>query len=397
MACRALWVNLVVLAACRASVGEPVAAPVASTPAVAELDAEFTSEPGPAPTRRTEPPLTLTEVAPGVFAALQPAARRFAAANAAVIVDRDSLLAVDMPQRVTAARWLTEQFATQSSPERWQLVTTHWHLDHTLGTAVVQAELERTDVVPKTYGHADLDNALVAEATQQLQDHRAALARLLERGGQMLAAGVGPDGTPLTTDEQASLEQQLHQVQAQASAANGVRLIPPSERIRLPTTVTVGARTLELIPLRAHTAADLVVYIRDAGVLISGDVVDEIPFGGHGYPRQWLAALRQLQTLTVKTIIPGHGGLMGPERIALLIALWSALLEQAEAAVDAEQTAAERYAVWRDTETYGALREALVSDAVSERNFEAFMPEALDRAMADLRGELGAQPSGPRP
>ena len=38
-----------------------------------------------------------------------------------------------------------------------------------------------------------------------------------------------------------------------------------------------------------------------------GDLVDAIPYAGHGYPREWLAALKDIRLLGARTYLPGHG------------------------------------------------------------------------------------------
>lgn len=336
----------------------------------------------------TEAPMEVREVAPGVFAVLQPARRRFADSNAAVLVSDAGAVVIDAPQNVGTATWLHERAAELSEGPARDLVTTHWHLDHALGPTVLRQRAEAEGITPRCFGHAGLAERLRAEGTEQLEEHRAALPGWLERGEAMREAGTKADGTPLSDDERELLERELLQIREQRDAVAGLELRPPTHPIERQQQVELGSLAYELIPVRAHTDADLLVYVPQARVLISGDVLDELPFGGHGYPRSWLAVLQQLAALEVETIVPGHGAPMRPEAFERAIALWSAVIEQADQAVSLEQGADERYAQWSQTAGFEALRESLVGDEVSGRAFDAFVPESLARAVAEARGEL---------
>ena len=51
---------------------------------------------------------------------------------------------------------------------------------------------------------------------------------------------------------------------------------------------------LELRHYRAHTRGDTVVWLPQQGILASGDLLDDLPYTGHGYPRSWRAALADI-------------------------------------------------------------------------------------------------------
>ncbi len=339
-------------------------------------------------TARHAGPLELREVAPGVHAALQPAATRFRDSNATLVVTEEGVVVIDAPQRVASVQWLREQAARLTDGEARVLVTTHWHLDHSLGGAVWRAARQEQGHAVAHWGHAELMTRLRTDGQAQLEEHREQLARAQQRGEAMQAAGETPGGVALTPEQHEQLATELAEVIAQREALDGVALMMPTHAVTRRTALALGGVTVELLPLRAHTDTDLVAYLPGAGVLITGDVLDELPFGGHGYPRGWLAGLQQLKALDPVVIIPGHGPVMGPERLALMIDLWSILLGQATVAIQSGQSAAARYAEWSKTEEHARLRERLIADPVSERAFAAFIPEALARCVEDLRGNL---------
>ena len=73
-----------------------------------------------------------------------------------------------------------------------------------------------------------------------------------------------------------------------------------------------GVKLVLWAPVDSHTVGDLLVYLPDDHVLIAGDVLvnQVIPNFRDGNVKNWRATLGQIQTMKVKTIVPGHGPLM---------------------------------------------------------------------------------------
>lgn len=365
---------------------QPAAAPPAGDHAPAPHEAAALADPDPTLLR-------LVEVAPGIHAVLQPEARRFDDCNAALVVSEAGVAVIDPPQRVAAMQWLHARADAMAEGPRRVIVTTHWHLDHSLGGSLLRAALAAEGVPLEHWGHAGLPPLLAREGLQQLEERRSWYPGVIERGTAMKTSGQRSDGTPMPPDELEQLHAELLELRAEAHVVAEAELHPPDHLVAEPTTVALGSLTLELIPVRAHTEADLVVHIPEAHVLVTGDVLDEIPYGGHGRPRRWLATLKRLRELEPTAIIPGHGPVLGPAHIDRMIELWEALLEQALLAIQRGETSEQRYAAWQATPAHQALRTVLVTDPASERAFASFIPNALARAMADLRGDLDPPPS----
>lgn len=369
------------------------AAPGSSVPPPAPAAAPDSAAPG--PEDAADAPLRLVEVAPGIHAALQLPPLRINDSNAVLVVTDAGVVVIDAPQRVAARKWLRARADALATSPRRVLVTTHWHLDHALGGALWRAELEAARTPFEHWGHAGLPPQLATLGQQQLEEHRALRSSQLERGTAIEASGRLGDGTPLTDEQRVQLDGELLELREELDVLAHAELRPPDHLVAEPTTLEVGGLTLELVPVTAHTEADLVVHIPAAHVLVTGDVLDEIPFAGHGRPRRWLRVLERLRALEATTIIPGHGPVLGPAHLERAIALWEALLEQAMLAIQRGETAEQRYGEWATTPEHQALHDALVTDPVGERAFAAFIPGALSRAMADLRGDLDP-PEGAR-
>ena len=60
---------------------------------------------------------------------------------------------------------------------------------------------------------------------------------------------------------------------------------------------------------QGHSESDLVLYLPDDDIIFTGDVVfnECHPYLAHGYPDQWIDYLSYLQSMSISTVVPGHG------------------------------------------------------------------------------------------
>ena len=78
-----------------------------------------------------------------------------------------------------------------------------------------------------------------------------------------------------------------------------------------------GGREVQLRQLgRAHTAGDTICSIPDAGVIFSGDLVENRcgVYTGGAYLSDWLETLEALRECSAGTIVPGRGAVMTDTR-----------------------------------------------------------------------------------
>ncbi|MFZ1160730.1 fumarylacetoacetate hydrolase family protein [Mycobacterium sp.] len=126
-------------------------------------------------------------------------------------------------------------------------------------------------------------------------------------------------------------------------------------------TIEVGGRRVELLNLGpAHTAADSVVHVPDAGVLFAGDLlfIGCTPIVWAGPIANWVNACDAMIALDAPTVVPGHGPVTDPDGIRAVRSYLVHVVEQAEAAyrkglsfVEAADTIdLGEYASWLDAE-----------------------------------------------
>jgi glyoxylase-like metal-dependent hydrolase (beta-lactamase superfamily II) len=85
---------------------------------------------------------------------------------------------------------------------------------------------------------------------------------------------------------------------------------PPDKTFSETAYVEVGGRRVELRFLgRGHTDHDIVVDVRDAGVLFAGDLFENgaVPSFGDAYPLDWPETASRVAELTFGVVVPGHG------------------------------------------------------------------------------------------
>ncbi|MFK7871339.1 MAG: MBL fold metallo-hydrolase [Roseobacter sp.] len=84
-------------------------------------------------------------------------------------------------------------------------------------------------------------------------------------------------------------------------------------------SVYLGKRRVDLMQVgRAHTAGDAVVYVPDANVMFTGDIVEyqSACYCGDGHFHDWPATLHRIQDFDLDAIAPGRGGaLIGSDMV----------------------------------------------------------------------------------
>jgi glyoxylase-like metal-dependent hydrolase (beta-lactamase superfamily II) len=149
---------------------------------------------------------------------------------------------------------------------------------------------------------------------------------------------------------------------------------PPDQTFGETAYVEVGGRRVELRFLgRGHTDHDIVVDVRDAGVLFAGDLFENgaVPSFGDAYPLDWPETASRVAELAFGVVVPGHGDHGGPafadEQVAALAQLASLARQVRDEALT-------------------------IDEAVTRTPFPAYPAEDIRRpilrALAQLRGEL---------
>jgi 2-keto-4-pentenoate hydratase/2-oxohepta-3-ene-1,7-dioic acid hydratase in catechol pathway/glyoxylase-like metal-dependent hydrolase (beta-lactamase superfamily II) len=177
---------------------------------------------------------------------------------------------------------------------------------------------------------------------------------------------------------------------------SGIRLRNADATFDDKLTIDVGGRTVTLLNLGpAHTGADTVIHVPDAGVLFAGDLlfIGGTPIVWAGPIANWIAACDTMLGLDAPTVVPGHGPVSDADGIRAVRAYLVHITEQADAAYRdglSFQQAADGidlgpYADWLDTER------VVVNVYQRYRELGADMPQLPATALLVLQAEWQAK------
>jgi len=182
------------------------------------------------------------------------------------------------PFDTQATRTMLRWIRTALSPGRIVAINTHFHPDGTAGNeAYAEAGVE-------TYA-TDLTQRLLAERGAQIRD----------------AAASAMNGSAL------------------ASRVRTTRIVPATHTIKAVegAVFTIGGETVRVIyPGPAHSPDNVVVHFPARGILFGGCMIKTGSSIGNTADADlghWEAAVRSVETLGARVVVPGHGPVGGPE------------------------------------------------------------------------------------
>ena len=325
-----------------------------------------------------------TAVADGVTTFSESTARALVQGNITLIVGDASALVIDtghfpaVAQRVIAdIRRLTDK------PVRYVAVT-HWHMDHYMGNAEFADAFPGLTIITHSFTASMMDKYGTryvnygGKFEEQIKPYR-----------DMLASGKNADGTELAPDRRQRIEATIADVEAVKPEFELMRYRGADLTFENEIDIDLGHRMVKLMHLgRGNTAGDLVAYVPDANVLITGDIlVYPVPYSFGSYLTEWSVVLGKLDRLDAKQIVPGHGPVMHDK----------AYLEQVRGMLDA--VVAEVRRVWKPGMSGDDVRKVMDlskardafchGDKKLESTWKASIETAgVDRVAQELEGKL---------
>lgn len=222
---------------------------------------------GAAPPPAPQPlPFTLTEIGPGVFAAIDGPEGR-SGSNAGFVIGDDGVLVVDSFFDPAATRALLAEIRRRTTKPVRYVVNTHYHVDHVGGDQVLK----------------DAGATIIAQRNVRGWVRTENLHLFGDRITPALSARVASLPLPDVTTERG-------------------------------LTVWLGMRKVEVRFIAGHTGGDLVVRVPDAKAVFCGDMVwrHVSPNVIDGTIARWIDsvdALRAEPGASETTYVPGHGEL----------------------------------------------------------------------------------------
>ncbi len=100
----------------------------------------------------------------------------------------------------------------------------------------------------------------------------------------------------------------------------------PTVRFNEPLALDLGGREVVLLPTPGHAPGATCIHVPDVGVLFGGDTVVTgiLPSFKDGDSGQMASTLRELASLAVETLVPGHGPVLRGRETIRDAMVWSA-------------------------------------------------------------------------
>jgi cyclase len=336
--------------------------------------------------RAAEPRIRIEKIAEGVYVALQPAALRFEDSSSTIILLDAGVLVVDTQNSpVTSAAIIAEIRKLTDKPVRY-VVNTHWHGDHVQGNSAYRDEFPNVIFIAHRTAREDIDKRARADLQEQLDN----LPGQIQRGEQQLASGLARSGQPLTDDQKKQLTAAIERYKGYLVERREVKeFVLPTLTFEDTLTLHRDGREIRLMHFAGHTRGDVVVYLPNEKVLVTGDLLDDLPYTGHGSPAGLVKTLHALDGLEWDTLIPGHGavyrGQAGRDHLHLLASLFESLVSQVETSARAGLSVDDTL----KKVDLGNFREQVIGkDEVATRYWNFFMAEAAKRAYAEATGQV---------
>lgn len=239
----------------------------------------------------------------------------------------DSNISSEYTKEVLAAlRKLTDK------PVKY-VINTHWHEDHIIGNHIYRDAFPNVKFIGHKSTLTDLPT-IGATNRKGSMDNGAGFVKLLK---SQIEKGENLARQKITEEERLGYLSDIKLVESYLAESPNFEIILPTLLVEDRLELNQDGQKIEILFLgKAHTAADIVVYLPKEKIVISGDlVVSPIPLAGStSYPLEYSKTLENLLALKPKIIIPGHGNVMQDDSyIRLMIRLLNSIKEQVESAV----------------------------------------------------------------
>jgi cyclase len=274
------------------------------------------------------------KIADGIYAVIrtEPASLWFNPNNVFIIGKRDCIVVDSNLTSEHTREVLAELRKLTDKPVKY-VVNTHWHEDHIIGNRVYRDAFPGVQFIGHRSTLTDLPTIGEANRKVSLQNGRGFIGLLegkLEKRENLA-------GQKLTAEERLGYISDMNLVSMYLAESKNFEIILPTVLVDDRLDISQDKRRIEVRYLgRAHTGADLIIYLPDEKIVITGDlIVHPVPLvGTTSFPLEYAATLEKLLALNAKVMVPGHGPVMRDAGyLRSMIALLISIKDRSEAAV----------------------------------------------------------------
>ena len=228
--------------------------------------------------------------------------------NSVVIINDSSIVVVDTHINPAAARAVIAKIRQLSNAPVTYVVNTHAHDDHTNGNAAFRQAYPGCKIVAHRETAKELNNSW----SEQLQARRTAYEPLTSERVNAAADQLE------ASDPDKALTYRIYAgyIEALKPELGALEPVYPDTVVDEHLEIDSGGRTVVVEWLGAgNTRGDLVVWVPEDKILITGDmVVAPIPYAFGSPMLEWPETLKRLLDYQADVIVPGHGPAMNDTR-----------------------------------------------------------------------------------
>ena len=276
-------------------------------------------------------------LAPGVYVLRAPSSLDvWTSANAVVIINQADVTVFDNAARATTARMMIAEIGKLTRLPVRTLINSHWHMDHWMGNDAFAQAYPGLQIIATT---ATRD--FMAAKPMQYFRNSAGVARQRARLDSAIASGKLGDGSQLTAERRAQMEENLAASMLLDADLAASRQVLPNQVFNDSLVIRNGDREYRLLSMTGDATGSTVLYLPKERILVTGDVLVRAednrgaqPWTTNSYAiAPWLESLRRMEALEVDVIVPGQGApLHGKDYLRLTISMYESIIRQVRAA-----------------------------------------------------------------
>lgn len=244
------------------------------------------------------------KVAEGVYAFISPEQKvPLVSGNQVLIVGEDAALVVDSGHFPTMTKRIIADIRKLTRKPVKYLVNTHWHADHVSGNGEYKDAFPSITLLSTPETRERLANPLPQ------YDDLTQMNQFLPQLRKSLADGKDDRGNPLRPQDREFFQLMLDSGEAVMPDFRIATKLPGDAAFKEALDISLGKREVQIRFLgRGNTRGDAVIYVPDAKVLITGDLlVSPIPYAHGSFPSEWSATMKALAAYDAVAVVPGHG------------------------------------------------------------------------------------------
>ncbi|WP_405630645.1 MBL fold metallo-hydrolase [Pseudoalteromonas sp. Ld20] len=239
--------------------------------------------------------VTWQTISPNIQFLQQQPKLRFYDSNQVLIQGKECALMFDASGNFAAVEATIVKLKSTLTTPLCYLVASHFHDDHLLGMAILQHSYPNAKLIV----HKQIAREF-ANFQRAFEDKLDSYEQSVELSYQRLA------------EQPASLQPQwrkkLELAKQRLLRWRKFNLQPNAMQVSDSLALNLGDYPITLHAHQAHTNGDLTLLAEQGTILLGGDIVDWLPYPGHGNLVEWAELLKQFSNnKQIKIILPGHG------------------------------------------------------------------------------------------